>query len=108
VSHFLSAEEAYGARAMERVYAFAKVRFERGASVAKSKLVLESSLPIIKDASTLVVDLPDRWNVVDPEGHVLKPPKGRKFVVTVESFDPYHGVAEVDDDRPGSPRGTTT
>lgn len=92
--HFLKTDEVRYSRAMEKPWAFVKVRFERGASVAKSKLIIEEIM--VCKADTLVVDLPERWKVYDQEGKQVKPSKGRKFVVTTETFDPYHAVAEVD------------
>lgn len=100
MSHFLTNDEGRGARAIGKPWAFVQVSFERGASAAKSRLVPEPDLLSIHKADTLVVDLPGYWKVRDPEGKIVKPPKGRKFVVTVETIDPHHLIAEVD----GEPR----
>jgi len=92
--HFLTADESRGARTIACPWTAVKVRFERGASIAKSKLVIEGIM--ILAGRTLVVDLPERWRVYDAEGKkAVKPSKGRKFVVTVETLDPYHAIAEV-------------
>jgi hypothetical protein len=63
---------------------------------AKEKvLVLDPGLHIAKgDVQWLV--LPEEWRIVSPDGDVIRP--SGTFLVTVETFDPCHMVADVRDD----------
>lgn len=51
---------------------------------------------VICKQDTLFVPLPERIQVVGPDGKVVKPSKGSRFWVTVESFDPFHLVTEAE------------
>jgi hypothetical protein len=38
--------------------------------------------------------LPDRMTVVDQDGREVNPSQGRRFYISVSTFDPYHLVME--------------
>lgn len=39
--------------------------------------------------------LPDTVRVVDPDGEPMSPSKGRVFFVTIDTFNPWHGLLEM-------------
>jgi hypothetical protein len=51
---------------------------------------------VICKMDTLFVPLPERISVVGPDGQAVKPSKGSRFWVTVETIDPFHLVTEAE------------
>lgn len=98
--HFLGIIEHRQSLPVGRPWALATARLTR--IDGKNVLVLcrledmpKGKLPIgIADAQTMVVSLPPEVKVVRPDGQVVTPSKGRIFYVTVETFDPFHGIME--------------
>jgi len=85
--HFLRQDESRGEIAVGRPYAVAHVR------VDGTQLRLDGGIGVAR-ADTLFVPLPERVQVVDLNGQVMKPSKGKRFWVSTESFDPHHLVLE--------------
>lgn len=96
--HFLKESEIYS-RQLARPRAGVKVEVQ-----GKDTLVLcapendEDHVIFILKPDARLSRLPDRVKVVDPEGKVVKPSKGKAFYVTLETFDPFHGVTEAGDE----------
>jgi len=90
--HFLTKDEVRGPRAVGKPWAFVKVKVERVKQ--EKRLVIQEGIMVCK-ADTLVVDLPNHYKIIDLDGKVLKRPKKSLFVVTIETLDPYHAIAEV-------------
>lgn len=66
--------------------------------LAKSRdkfLTVEGEISIAKEDVEWTA-LPDGFEVRDPTGGVITPSKGRQFYVTVNTFDPVHGLTEAD------------
>jgi hypothetical protein len=42
--------------------------------------------------------IPEKVVVVAPDGKEIKPSKGAVFLISVETFDPFHLVTEMDED----------
>lgn len=51
----------------------------------------------VSQVDTLFMDLPNDVVVMEPElpHRHIKPSNGKKFVITTQTFDPFHGLAEV-------------
>lgn len=68
--------------------------------VAGTRLVMtpgdDGHAIVVCKRDTLFVPLPDRIQVVGPDSKVVKPSKGSRFWVTVETFDPFHLVTEAE------------
>lgn len=47
---------------------------------------------------TLWCALPQEWSIIGPDGKQIMVEKKRMFIVTTETFDPYHLVADVPED----------
>lgn len=89
MSHPLhKAEAALRPEHLTRPWAAAQVE-RRG-----DELVLVPGGVFIAKADTLWLDLPERLNVVGPDGAPVHPSPGRKFFITAETFDPFHAVTE--------------
>ena len=93
--HFLRKSEVYG-RTLGKPRACVTVKVE------KDRLVLvepEDDKPNIGIAKmdTQWSEVPERIKVVGPDGKVIKPSKGKKFYVSIETFDPFHLVMEAGD-----------
>lgn len=90
--HVLTLDEARGERAIRRPYAAVMVEAKRtrGGVILT---VVPGSIFIAK-ADVLVVPLPKRFRVVDPDGNEIEPAYG--FAITTETFDPCHGVFDID------------
>lgn len=52
---------------------------------------------IVLRSDVELAPLPDRLKVVDRNGKVIKPSKGRKFFITVITFSPHHVVTEMEE-----------
>lgn len=61
----------------------------------KRLVIVEGSLGIAKH-DTLFVPVPESIPVLDPDGKPIKPSKGSKFWISVETFDPYHILLEAE------------
>ena len=95
MSHFLTKGDLSKTSVLGKLRAMAKVMVRR----KKNKVSLEIVPDIgIAKVDTIVASLPDRIDVLDPDGEVLKPSKGSTFWVTVETIDPFHGIIELPDD----------
>lgn len=95
--HFLRKTEVY-ARTLTRPRAAVKVRVEKDTLVICEPEDDEHPNIIVAKLDTQWSELPERVKVCGPDGKVIKPSKGKKFYVTVETFDPFHAVMEADDD----------
>lgn len=73
----------------------------------KDKKTLEILPSIKRDGETLPnirvaksdtqwASLPPEIQVVSADGEQVNPSPGRKFYITVETFNPYHGLMEAD------------
>lgn len=61
--------------------------------VARKRLQVQDGISVAK-ADVEWYPLPSDMEVVGPDGTVLKPSTGRQFFVTVETFNPFHGLME--------------
>lgn len=96
MSHPLRAAEIICPASLGFLRACVRVRHERrspGGSVLLLDPGDEGGICILRE-DAVVVELPQRLPVLY-ERKRIRPSKGAKFVITVESFDPYHLVAEV-------------
>lgn len=57
-------------------------------------LVSGEGLVILK-VDALVAPLPTEFIVFDPDGQPVLPTRGRRFVISTETIDPFHLIAEV-------------
>lgn len=87
MTHPLRPTEIRQARAIGRLRAAVTVRRD-----GKNLVIVD--IGILK-ADALVERLPDRLQVVSEDGKPVKPSQGKIFVITIESFDPCHAVAEI-------------
>lgn len=94
--HFLRKDEVHG-RAIRDVvpscgpmgWACVKVKLE-----AKDRLcIVVGSIGVLKPEA-LVAPLPKRMKVVTDEGEQIAPSEGKRFYVTVNSFNPNHALVE--------------
>jgi len=49
---------------------------------------------VVLKADALIVPLPEKIRVLDPDGKILKP--SRRFYITTESFDPWHLLTDME------------
>lgn len=99
MSHPLKPDETRGRIALGKPWAAVTVRHECSdpalVVVPSDEDGAAGGICVLK-SDVLLADLPDRFSVVGPDGKKLKLSRGRKFMITVESFDPYHLLTEVD------------
>jgi hypothetical protein len=91
MSHFLPLGRAQRAAALGRPYAAVMVGVEDRGRVLR---VVTGEI-VIARADALVVDLPPDVRVIDPDGGPIR--QSGRFLVTVETFDPYHLVLDCRD-----------
>lgn len=60
------------------------------------RLVVQPGSIAVTKRDTLFWPLPERCSVVDEEGTVVKPSAGRRFFVSLETFDPHHLLIEIE------------
>lgn len=89
MTHFLKPDEVRGAYDhLTRPRAVVTVRYE-----APNLLRVQPDMPIgVVKPDVGMVPVPDRIKVVDPKGKAIRP--SGKFLVSTESFNPYHLVAD--------------
>ena len=90
--HVLTLDEVRAERALQRPYAAVMVEAKRKGGVVV--LTVAPGSIFIAKADVLVVPLPKRMRVVDPEGNEIEPARG--FAITTETFDPCHGLFDID------------
>jgi hypothetical protein len=80
----------------------------RRRKASTSARLSENTLVVGEDARVGVADealewtkLPERVQVVDPEGKKIKPSPGKLFYVSLQSFNPYHILMEAAEDEVG-------
>ena len=61
-----------------------------------NKLVIRGPLGVLK-LDTQLARLPERIVVVNPDGKKVLPSKGRQFYVSLETFNPFHLVTEIEE-----------
>jgi hypothetical protein len=95
--HFLKRDEAqHNRRASDLVQPWI-----RGWACATVKLIDAITLEVqpgeigVLKADALLVLLPERMKVVDPDGRKIAPSKGRRFHVSTETFNPFHALTEI-------------
>lgn len=93
--HFLRKNEVYS-RTLGKPRACVKVRVEKDTLVVCEPEDDKPNISVAK-TDTQWSEVPDRVTVVGADGKVIKPSKGKKFYVTVETFDPFHLVMEAGD-----------
>lgn len=74
-------------------------RAERRVAMVTAELVANKRLQVqdgfaIAKADVEWYPLPPDIEVVTPDGSPIKPSRGRSFFVTVETFNPFHGLTE--------------
>lgn len=89
--HFLARDDLHFASAIGAERACVTVRYSRPHTLT----VVPGSIGILR-ADAQVVDLPERFAVVSPDGERIQPSPGRRFVVTAETCNPFHALAEVE------------
>lgn len=89
MTHALRKDEAAGARSIGRRRAAVHVRLE------KDRLVVVAGSISVLDDDALVTPVPERLRVVDEDGDVVVPSEGTLFLMTTETFDPYHLVTQL-------------
>jgi hypothetical protein len=87
MTHILASAIRRGApaRPVGRQWAAVTVRVEKGS------LIVQPGIGVLKP-ETLVFPVPDTVLVQGPDGEVIRP-SGR-FMITTETFDPYHLVID--------------
>lgn len=96
--HFLRKTEIYGQEAARLVpqqpwtgCACVAVKF-----IGRDRLELQSGSIRLLKGDAKMAPLPPRIAVVDSSGKPIKPSPGRSFYVTVETFDPFHMLTEIE------------
>lgn len=89
MTHPLRLSELSNARSIRHRQAAVTVRREKDALV-----IVPGAIGILKE-DALVEPVPSRLRVTSENGDVVKPSSGKMFVITTETFDPHHCVAEV-------------
>jgi len=84
--HFLKKKEVFGAAAIARRRACVTVRYEDG------KLLVQDGIAVTK-LDAIFVELPERIVVIDSAGKKVK--ATGKFLVSTETFNPYHLVVDM-------------
>jgi hypothetical protein len=94
--HFLRESETFSARPLARPHAAVRVRFSRLASRRTLTVCSDEDDPClcVMRADASVVRLPADVAVVEPDGTPIKP--SRTFMVTLETFNPYHLLSDVE------------
>lgn len=88
VAHFLSLDQFDHVFRAER-----RVAMVTADLVAKKRLQVQVGIAIAK-ADVKWYPLPPYMEVVAPDGALIRPSSGRSFFVTVETFNPFHGLTE--------------
>lgn len=88
MTHPLRSSEAHRARAIGRPFACVTVKVV-GLDVLE---VVAGSIAVFK-SDALIVELPERFRVLDEEGREIPAGKHRCFWISTESFNPYHLLA---------------
>lgn len=86
--HFLRQDEARWSRMLFKPWAAVEVKIEK-------KTLVISCIVVAKD-DVKWAELPERFTVINSEGEVVKPTPGRKFFVSVETFNPWHLLTELE------------
>lgn len=90
MSHPLRSDEA-AKRPIGKAWACVTVR-----RIDHKRLQIQpGSIGVLK-VDAMVAPLPPRLQVVDLEGEPVTPSSGRRFLITTESFDPFHLVTEAE------------
>lgn len=89
MTHVLRTSELYATRPIGKRRAAVHVRLE------KNRLVIVVGHIAVLDDSAQVVPVPERLLVVDEDGEVVEPSDGAMFLMTTETFDPYHIVTQL-------------
>lgn len=93
MSHsILRREEARCAQALQQPRAIVRAHVERRGA----RLVVEAGWIAVAKLGTYWAPLPVRTEVVDEAGAPIKPSPGRRFFVSVETFDPCHALFEAE------------
>jgi hypothetical protein len=93
--HFLTSDQVhYGGRSLPSRRAAVQVRVTYGDRRSKKTAVLHVTDKIfVMKPDALMVELPDGVTVVDDDGKPIRP--SGKFMVSVETFDPFHALVDV-------------
>ncbi len=92
--HFLGS--GIGVPFMVGPQAFVRVRVDKKAKTLKIEIDEKNPIEIAK-SDVQWVELPGDWKVVDPDGK--KVVASGVFCVTVETFDPCHGITDLAKDK---------
>jgi hypothetical protein len=87
--HFLRKDELSCPRELGKARAAVRVK------VDGTRLVMTAvDAIVVAKRDALFVPLPERIRVIGPDGKAIKPSRGARFWITVETLDPYHLVTE--------------
>lgn len=64
--------------------------------VARKRLQIQADSLRVAKADVEWYPLPADFEVVGGEGEPVRPSPGRQFFVTVETFNPFHGLCEAE------------
>lgn len=93
--HVLWKTETYGARALGQPHAAVEVKVTGDAELAMRAWAENSAAIVIAKHDVIWVELPERFHVLGPDGREVLREKHLRRLITIETFNPYHLIADV-------------